>query len=1130
MPFIRITLIIFLFAFTKSFSQDAGFFGTPLSSIIYNAGSAQDQEANNFDGSNLGLISNLELSGARISTFKNNGADVTGAFIHYRVYEQSSVPPSFTEQSISFAENLGGGDQRWEQSGLNIDLLSGLPGGDYTLEVYFRITKDCCSGQVFQNNSGANYSADFSIPYRTTNDGNWDVSGTWIGGSIPPPDVNVAILNTVTLNTDATVSSITIENAVTFTGSDASNRTLSISDGGIITNNGTLTGGSNGTVNFLGVATVNGSNSRTFNNVELNGGVDFGATPETSTINGTLTINASGFVSANSPIYGNDSTLIYQTNNNYGRRSEWSNAGIQGSPHDVILRNNTILNMGSDNAINDAVISGNLSIENDSVLDIGESDPMQGDINIEGNLQNDGIINASDNISGVGGSDIRVFGDFTNNPDGTVNLSSLPGNDFHIEGDFTNQGTFNFNSRAVFFEGNQTQNLTAQNHFDIPFLIIDKTAGEVVLQQDIILSGSGGPVLNMSDESILNLNDNQLQIGNNTDSEISMTGNSVLVGSVDSRILFNSTSTAASPLNILRFSQNATDQENYLSEFEMEGIGTVGISNTLNILRQFILRDGTFNSDGHLTFKSSDILTAVIPEVINGSISGDVRVERHFPLSNRAFRYISSSVTSTTSIHENWQEGALDATTPDPYTDSDFNPNPGFGTHITGAPGSIGGVSSEGLDYTQSGNRSLYEFDETNQTDPWGNGITSTNDPLDIITAGKPYALMVRGDRSAPLNSNTAQGSSPTTLRTTGAVLTGGQIFNSTISSGEFTLVGNPYQAQVNMNTILSNSTGFNPDYMWIWDPNMGTLGGYAIVDLSNGNQVDELFNQVMPRTSQANQYLQPFQACMLQANGNSPSLTFVEIAKRNDGNESTNIGTFSENTTSSNVLDIELYRSNTQTLYDAIKLRFSTNYSTSPSFEDAVKLWNNTERLAIINNTSYLSIDKRNLPQTNDTIPLYLGNYQDNQYTLKLESSLSDDINAYFYDHYLDQTTAISNGINTYDFSIDQNIPESLDNQRFELIFNPLTLGLDEPTLDDNFKVYPNPTQGLIYLQIHTAFWGNDAQIYAYDVTGREVFNQNHPNLNAQNSIDLNALSPSFYLLKLETDGLTKTFKVQVK
>jgi len=953
--------------------------------------------------------------------------------------------------------------------------------------------------------------------FTSQNPGNFNQTSTW-GGSLPTPGADLIIDHAVNLNVSFEANSVTVNGPSGSFVNNVGSNTLTIVGGGSITNNGIFHFDS-GTVQFLGSGTVGGTNSRTFNDVSLqDGGVDFGSL---STINGNLTINQNGFVDFGSPIYGNSSNLIYNIGGSFDRSSEWSNTvGAQGDPVNVIIQNNTQLNLGTENQGNPATISGNLFIANGSSLDMSNINPMEADLIVGGNLENDGVLSAS-NYSVINSSDIKVEGDFFNSNMAIVNLSAIFGNDIRFEGNFTNEngGIIFFNNRALIFEGGNTQNLIAPDNFEIPFLVIDKSGGEVVLAQDIIVSGTGGPALNMSNQAVLNLNNNQLQIGNNTDTEFSMAITSAIKGSTDSRILFNSTNSTG--LNLLRFSQNASNQENYLSEFEKDGIGAVSLSDTLNILRRFILKDGTLNSDTHLTFKSSDSLTAVIPEVTGGTISGEVRVERHFPQNNRAYRYISSSVTTTSSIHANWQESAADAMTADPYTDPNFNPKPGFGTHITGEAGPIGNQNTNGLDFTPSGNPSLFTFDETDQGDPWDKVLDTKNT---FLQAGDAYALLVRGDRSTTLNSNTAVGPA-TTLRTTGDIVTGSQspFIDSSVSAGEFVLIGNPYQAQVDMSEILDgvNSNNFDTSYMWIWDPTIGApngLGGYAVVDLSDGTNMPTDFLTSLPASSSANQFLQPFQACILRADGNSPSITFVESAKRDDANQSDNIGTFSDDMASSNALEIELYRATTQTLFDAVKLRFDANYTTAPSFEDATKLWNSTEHLAIVNTNSYLSIDKRDFPQTNDTIPLYTGNFLSSQYSFKLEYSTQEDQTVKLYDHYLDQGLALQDGINTYDFNVDPNIPESIETDRFALIFNEDTLSTDGFTASDGLVLYPNPTEDQIYIEFDNQSSIETLEVECYDILGKRQLSKSLNPDQDELRLDVGALASGTYILKVTT------------
>ena len=104
----------------------------------------------------------LTLVGGEVKTFKNGISDVTGAFFDYRVFKVGNTPGSFTEFGLPFAANLGGGgDQRWDKTNENVNLLTGLGNGNYTLEVFARATSS--DGTHFSNNGGLNYKANFTV-------------------------------------------------------------------------------------------------------------------------------------------------------------------------------------------------------------------------------------------------------------------------------------------------------------------------------------------------------------------------------------------------------------------------------------------------------------------------------------------------------------------------------------------------------------------------------------------------------------------------------------------------------------------------------------------------------------------------------------------------------------------------------------------------------------------------------------------------------------------------------------------------------------------------------------------------------------------------------------------------------
>lgn len=137
-----------------------------------------------YQGSFLGTFNpatqDLKLGGQQKS-FKNNGTDVTGHFLSWRIY--SGAPSgSFSDISYPFQWNFGDpgapggltapGDQQWgtnvegaNATDASIDVLDSLAPGTYTLELYSRITTNSVDApaEIFNNAGGANYTATFNV-------------------------------------------------------------------------------------------------------------------------------------------------------------------------------------------------------------------------------------------------------------------------------------------------------------------------------------------------------------------------------------------------------------------------------------------------------------------------------------------------------------------------------------------------------------------------------------------------------------------------------------------------------------------------------------------------------------------------------------------------------------------------------------------------------------------------------------------------------------------------------------------------------------------------------------------------------------------------------------------------------
>lgn len=532
---------------------------------------------------------------------------------------------------------------------------------------------------------------------------------------------------------------------------------------------------------------------------------------------------------------------------------------------------------------------------------------------------------------------------------------------------------------------------------------------------------------------------------------------------------------------------------------------------------------GDIVNEGTIIFESDDNSTAILEAVqTNSRVVGDgFEIHRRIPVQPgvRSFRYLSSPVTTSTTIYDNWQEGG---TTPI-----------GFGTHITGAMGTVGNISSDGFDETETGNPSMFFWNpDENSTTPeddqigW-TPIPSTNNTNDTFTAGDAYAILIRGDRNAPLDSNTAVGNS-TTLRTTGELHYGDFSLDSSdlADQGFFSLVGNPFQSQVNLKALL---TGLNANHLsqttvYYRDPTLGVLGANVAIDLTE----TDINNQAVPITSDANQYLQPQQAFFVESTGSSPSLTFIENNKNNDNSQTS---VFSSSEVAPSQLDITL-KDSIGTTYDGLRIVYDNTYSNAIDQYDATKFWNYTDNLSVLSNGNYLSIEKRNIPSDDDVTSLYFGSQSLESYTFEFLFA-AENFNAYLVDHYTGQTTAIPvSAMFNYNFNVDPNIPESFASDRFELIYDNSTLSVDD--LSENpFRVYPNPLKASEVLTITSN--GIDLQninsIGLFSITGQRLRYFSDSEIGkTDSSIQLkfkSSIGNGTYILKLNTKENSYTYKL---
>lgn len=508
---------------------------------------------------------------------------------------------------------------------------------------------------------------------------------------------------------------------------------------------------------------------------------------------------------------------------------------------------------------------------------------------------------------------------------------------------------------------------------------------------------------------------------------------------------------------------------------------------TISSTGTLILTSGTLNTGGFLTLKSSECCTATVAPV-GGTILGNVTVERYIPAGQRAYRLLSSPVTTTTFIDTNWQAGI----------------------HITGTDG-----ATNGFDATTSNGSSMFTH---NNTTPAWTAVANTN--ATVLTAGVPYLTYIRGSKAASLtvaasNPPVSIASNPVTLSASGALKIGDVLVNGlNETAGGFSAVGNPYQAQVDMKKVLvTNATSNNlAPYYYVVDPKLGTKGAYATVDVvtpSNGTALD------------ANQYLQPGQACFVQTIATGvASLNFTEADKF----EGTQTSVFRTKNVATASINLTLSDVNANRL-DVLKVAFDANESNELNQNDASKLINFDESLATSNSGKLLAIEKRAIPTDTDEIPLNITKYRGTSYSIKAQGTGLTGSTPYLFDKYTSSTTEIpQDGTVNYAYTVDAAIPASIAADRFKLIYAKTLKTIDNELA--GFALYPNPSKSNSF-SVVVPQSSSAVSLRVSNLLGQQLYLQNDVQSGATVKVTVNDLKTSgVYLVSLSSEGKTTTTK----
>ena len=384
--------------------------------------------------------------------------------------------------------------------------------------------------------------------------------------------------------------------------------------------------------------------------------------------------------------------------------------------------------------------------------------------------------------------------------------------------------------------------------------------------------------------------------------------------------------------------------------------------------------------------------------------------------------------------------------------------------------------------------------------------VANTN--VNVLTAGTPYRLMVRGDRTTDLTTNTPT-AAPTTLRSTGTLQTGNLTVNLSSTANDFNFVANPYQAPIYAGVIFgsgSNYTNVNPLDFYVWDPTLGSRGAYSTVSISNG--------QATAGSSHTN-LIYPWVAFFIRTSTNgAASITFKEAYKTQP-----NLGSARTLVSENSFLKLNLKGLQTNGSWnyvDGIRFDFAPQFSNEVNTEDALKLNNLDEDVAIQKeNATLFSVERRLLPETLETISLHVSKYRTTSYVFENQLQNISGVQAFLKDNYTNTMHEL-NGT-PYPFTVDTAVPASTHANRFEIIFQPSALSTDD--FANNIKLYPNPAKAgaSFYFDGST-----EATVSVYNFVGQNIPVTVMSQGNATQVTPTAAMSQGVYLVTITTAGKT--------
>ncbi len=656
----------------------------------------------------------------------------------------------------------------------------------------------------------------------------------------------------------------------------------------------------------------------------------------------------------------------------------------------------------------------------------------------------------------------------------------------YLTGNFVNDEPFmTEGTGTINFSGTINQKIGGTNPADFHDVVISNSAG-VRIKVNVIM---GGTISTISGS--LYFNDNALAMGGKISTAYTNTS-AFNVTNLSDLILYGD----AAAGNKLYFDPAA----NTLHDLTVNAGSTGALGNALNITAGSnfgtVIVNGTFDAAGFLTMKSDANGTSRVGNS-SGTISNAVTVERFVP-GRRSWRFMSVPINNDTlHIRTAWQEGVNNTTL---VYANHLDPYPGFGTDITGD-----NDVSKGFDLNTTVNPSIKTWVQSVAS--WSTVAPPTKTTL--LNDYPGYCIFIRGSRAVDLSLATGAPTSNTIIREKGTLNNGTYIKNYTGSAGDYLYVGNPYASSIDLAKVFPSSNGVFTNKFYVWDPAINGsygVGGYVTYD--NGIMVP-----ATPNYPTATTIIQGEQGFIVQASATSTSMFFSQNSKSSNDKD-----VYKPVPMESPVLYMNLFTPSQDSLIlvDGVGAIFDNKFSANVDYDDAIKVPNFNESIALIRFDRRMAIEARPMPVLTDTLFFKMTKLNANQtYTLSVQPETDENnLQAFLIDRYLNIKTPVhSTDTTLYSFTPTSDTATYMRRfmivYKFEKIATPVATtapnNADATTLN-SVRIFPNPVSGGSFQLSLKNMVKDNYSVDVYDNSGKVLFTReiNHAGGSSSYSIRL--------------------------